>query len=66
MECKVGYLGNCDKDFSSKMGKHRLETSEEQRDPGLLVNQGITITRSCDAVVTKANAILGCIWQCMR
>lgn len=38
------------------MGVHRLETAEEGRDLGALVNHWITIRLQCDAAVKEANA----------
>ncbi|CAM5114511.1 unnamed protein product [Eretmochelys imbricata] len=60
-KCKVMHLGINNKNFSYKLGTHQLEVTEEEKDLGVLVDHGMTMSRQCDKAVKKANAVLGCI-----
>uniref|UniRef100_A0A674KBD5 Reverse transcriptase domain-containing protein n=1 Tax=Terrapene triunguis TaxID=2587831 RepID=A0A674KBD5_9SAUR len=62
-KCKVMHLGMNNKNFSYKLGTHRLEATEEEKDLGVLIDRRMTMSRQCDMAVKKANAILGCIRQ---
>uniref|UniRef100_A0A674I2H4 DDE-1 domain-containing protein n=1 Tax=Terrapene triunguis TaxID=2587831 RepID=A0A674I2H4_9SAUR len=55
------HLGMTNKNFSYKLGTHRLEVTEEEKDLGVLVDRRMTMSRQCDVAVKKANAVLGCI-----
>uniref|UniRef100_A0A8C3PDM1 Reverse transcriptase domain-containing protein n=1 Tax=Chrysemys picta bellii TaxID=8478 RepID=A0A8C3PDM1_CHRPI len=60
-KCKVMHLGMTNKNFSYKLGTHRLEVTEEEKDLGVLVDHRMTVSRQCDVAMKKANAVLGCI-----
>uniref|UniRef100_A0A8C3HAP4 Reverse transcriptase domain-containing protein n=1 Tax=Chrysemys picta bellii TaxID=8478 RepID=A0A8C3HAP4_CHRPI len=60
-KCKVMHLGMTNKNFSYKLGTHRLEVTEEEKDLGVLVDRRMIMSQQCDVVVKKANAVLGCI-----
>ncbi|CAM4564916.1 unnamed protein product [Lepidochelys kempii] len=60
-KCKVMHLGINNKNFYYKLGMHHLEVTEEEKDLGVLVDHGMTMSRQCDMAVKKANAVLGCI-----
>uniref|UniRef100_A0A8C3IEJ8 Reverse transcriptase domain-containing protein n=1 Tax=Chrysemys picta bellii TaxID=8478 RepID=A0A8C3IEJ8_CHRPI len=60
-KCKVMHLGMTNNNFSYKLGMHRLEVTEEEKDLGVLVDRRMTMSRQCDVAVKKANAVLGCI-----
>uniref|UniRef100_A0A8C3FZL9 Reverse transcriptase domain-containing protein n=1 Tax=Chrysemys picta bellii TaxID=8478 RepID=A0A8C3FZL9_CHRPI len=62
-KCKVMHLGINNKNFSYKLGTHRLEVMEEEKDLGILVDHRMAMSRQCDVAVKKANAVLGCIWR---
>uniref|UniRef100_A0A452IU09 Reverse transcriptase domain-containing protein n=1 Tax=Gopherus agassizii TaxID=38772 RepID=A0A452IU09_9SAUR len=58
-KCKVMHLGINNKNFSYKLETHQLEVTEEEKDLGVLVDHGMTMSRQCDMAIKKANAVLG-------
>ncbi|PKU42771.1 hypothetical protein llap_6921 [Limosa lapponica baueri] len=48
-----------------RLGADLLESSSEEKDLGLLVDNRMTISQQCTLVAKKANGILGCIRKSM-
>ncbi|CAM4501029.1 unnamed protein product [Lepidochelys kempii] len=60
-KCKVMHLGINNKNFSYKLGTHKLEVTEEKKNLGALVDHRMTMSCQCDVAMRKASAVLGCI-----
>ncbi|PKU46976.1 hypothetical protein llap_2690 [Limosa lapponica baueri] len=48
-----------------RLGADLLQSSSEEKDPGVLVSNRMTMRQQCILVAKKANGILGCIKKSM-
>ncbi len=58
-KCKVMHVGRRNPRFQYTMGEHILETTERERDIGMLVNSNLKPSDQCRAAARTAQAVLG-------
>ena len=60
-KCRVLHLGENDPRHQYKLGTALLESSEGERDLGVLADGGMTMSQHCALGAKKANSILGAV-----